>query len=176
MRRRHGLPRTGGGTERKSETNIWLANRGGIRVGALLVLMALGAVYMAKSLAYGLGSFQTPGVGFFPLVIGGVWELLTLILLIQGGSARSSIPTGRETAEEGGNYRKIAWVLGGEILFIEASPIVGFVPAAVVLSIICLVGTDEKRISRVVIIGLLVAGMTDLVLSGLLGLPSSSVL
>lgn len=140
-------------------------------------LLALGGAYLARALAYGLGTLADPGIGFFPAIVAAVWVLAAASLLARprGGQKAASEP-GQAAAAAPGLLQRAGFVAAGGVGFIVLSPLIGFGVPAMLLAVLCLWGSGERRLARVAIVTGMAALLCYGVLAGLMGLPLASLI
>lgn len=159
-------------SELRTLTGVKQRNVG--RLVAVLFVVA-GSVYLEKAISYGTGTLKDPGIGFYPAIIGCVWEVAAIMLFVRGSHA-----VGQSSSDSGdvdnGSFKRVAVVLVGEIGFIEISPIIGMMVPAVLFSILCMIGAGEKRPIPVAVTAAVAGLVTYLLLVEFLGLPRSAVL
>ncbi len=87
------------------------------------ILIALGAVVMVISLAYGFGTFRRPGPGLYPFFIGLGIFLFSTALLIAGLRSPNSAPLFGS-----GGTKIFLFMIAAFCLWIIVMPVLGYVP------------------------------------------------
>lgn len=129
------------------------------------ILTVVGGLSAVVSSGYSLGTAQSMGPGYFPLVVSSLMVLAGLSLL-----ARSRLATGEEVAPP--RWRSMVAVLAGILAFgLTVEPLGSFI--AVLLTLVCSAsGSAHFRFRLLPILGAIgFSALCSLTFSVLLGLP-----
>lgn len=140
------------------------------------LFLALGGAYLARALAYGIGTLAAPGIGFFPAIVAVVWVLASIALLVRPSAQTEAGGEAQGAAAAPGLLQRAGFVAAGGAAFIVLSPLIGFAPPAMLLAVLCLWGSGERRLARLAIVTGMAAVLCYGVLAGLMGLPLSSLI
>ena len=140
------------------------------------LLLALGGAYLARALAYGVGTLADPGIGFFPAIVASVWVLAAASLLARPRVEKKASEQAEAAWSAPGLLRRVNFVAAGGVGFIVLSPLIGFGPPAMLLAVLCLWGSGEQRTARLAAVAVMAAILCYGVLAGLMGLPLSSLI
>lgn len=98
-----------------------------------VVMFALALGYLAGSFLYPLGSFTSPGPGFFPLVIGLAWSIISgVVVLVQWRTGRVEAVEIKWKISPG--VRRGAVLVAGVAAFIIILPVIGYLISSVLLT------------------------------------------
>jgi putative tricarboxylic transport membrane protein len=140
-----------------------MARKGELFVGLFFLLVGLGVAL--ESLRYQLGTARAPLPGLFPFLAG---------LLLIGLSATLLFKATRGEATEGrvlGNLRRPAQLIAGLAIYILIAPLLGYVMATTILSMIILRAMETKSWRVIVLTSLAIAIGTFVIFKPLLGIP-----
>lgn len=140
------------------------------------VFLALGGAYLARALAYGIGTLADPGIGFFPVIVAVIWIMAAISLLVRPSAGRNADGDAQRPPAAPGLLQRAGMVAAGGVGFIVLSPLIGFGPPALLLAVLCLWGGGERRPARLALVVVMAAVLCYGVLIGLMGLPVSSLI
>ncbi len=146
---------------------------GADRVSSLFWLV-IGLFCMYGSFMLGLGTLREPGTGFFPMLAGGFFSLLALVVFVRsltpGRGFQASIPS---------LWRGVIWQrpLAVGILmavYILALERIGFLLTSLIILLVMLKGVEKFSWWKALLISIVSSGSTYLLFHVLLkaGLPS----
>ncbi len=122
------------------------------------MFVVAGAMFMAWSARYQIGTAQRMGPGYFPLVLGAMLVVLGILVGLPS-VRRSAVPS---TVEKIG-WRGLLMILGSVALYALLLPRLGFVVSLVVLIVLSSMATLEFRWKPTLISVVLLAGFSYLV-------------
>lgn len=99
-------------------------------VGVVMFVLALG--YLAGALLYPMGSVTNPGPGFFPLVVGIVWSILSGAVVFQrreGGAGAKG-----KNLKISPEARRAVTLVAGVAVFILVLPLIGYLVSSMLLT------------------------------------------
>lgn len=99
------------------------------RIGSAALLAMIGAVAIVKSAALPLGSLTHMGPGFFPLLLGVLLAILSVVVLVAPADDEGPIDDDSETVGLSTSVRAWALIVGSVIAFIVLGENGGLVPA-----------------------------------------------
>lgn len=95
-----------------------------------MIVASLGAITSFVSYKYGLGTLARIGAGFFPTVLGIVLVLLGCAIYLTAGSLEEQAEPALHGADASAPVDWRGWcaIVGGVLLFIVLTPILGLIP------------------------------------------------
>jgi hypothetical protein len=139
----------------KNQKDFWSA----------VMFVVAGAMFMAWSAGYQIGTAQRMGPGYFPMVLGAMLVVLGILVGLPS-VRRNAIPN---TVEKIG-WRGLLMILGSVALYAFLLPRLGFVVSLVALIVISSMATLEFRWKPTLISVILLTGFSYLVFVKGLGL------
>lgn len=134
-----------------------------VHLGPILMLMAGLFFAIGAATSLDLGSFRRMGPGAFPLLVGGLLCLLSLVALVDGLRAPRDVRRGDPWAVLG--------VVGGVAAFAFLTPLTGVLPATAIAVIVTGLVIPEFRWPHRLILSVGVSAAVWLVFITGLGIP-----
>jgi len=127
-------------------------NRKELLSSGLMLLIGIGTVIV--SLDYDVGSLSLMGPGYFPLLLGLLLIMVSMIMI-----ATSSVDIEEDLNRYGGKpqYRAWAYVVLGMVLFILLGQYGGLVPATFALVFVSALGDRSNSVKAAILLGLAVS-------------------
>ncbi|WP_431275129.1 tripartite tricarboxylate transporter TctB family protein [Variovorax ureilyticus] len=129
------------------------------------LMLAIGLATMAGGSNYHVGTAARMGPGFYPMLLGGLLCLVSLLMVLSPAPAQDTAPEEARAAPE---YRAWACVTGGVIAFIVLGKHAGLVPATFGLVFISALGDRHNTWVTATLLGLGMSALAVLVFSVLL--------
>lgn len=139
----------------------------GIAAGLLFVL---GACVAVGAMTYEVGTLRRMGPGYFPLLLGVVLCLLSVLVLVESRFSRVENDP-RPTAGWRQHARALLLPLGGILLFAGLITIAGFIPAILGCTVLAGLADRTNRLFELFLIAAAVAAFAALVFVYALGIP-----
>jgi putative tricarboxylic transport membrane protein len=90
-------------------------------------MFLVGLVFIAEGFTVGLGSFNAPGAGFFPALVGGLLSLLSITLLVSSFPKRNEPQEKRAFWRDKGSWKKIAFSLLSLLFYLFFLNFLGYI-------------------------------------------------
>jgi hypothetical protein len=131
------------------------------------LMLAIGLATMAGGSNYHFGTASRMGPGFYPMLLGGLLCLVSLLMVLSPSAAPDTAP---EEARGAPDYRAWACVTGGVIAFIVLGKYAGLVPATFGLVFVSALAERRNTWVTATVLGLGMSALAVLVFSVLLKL------
>ncbi|MBM4333786.1 MAG: tripartite tricarboxylate transporter TctB family protein [Deltaproteobacteria bacterium] len=138
---------------------------------ASLCFVALGGVYLAKSLELPMGSAARPGAGLYPLLVGIALIVLSVSFLIQSYQAKETQPDREESFPKGKDRQRVVAVAAALFFFVLFLNPLGYLICSIALmgAILRLLGL--RSWGKIVFISIVTAGLSYYLFFSILGVP-----
>jgi hypothetical protein len=122
--------------------------------GSSLVFLIVGLGFIAGGLRMGLGPLNAPGAGFFPVVVGGLFSLLSGALLVKNLAAEKTDGEKANFWREERSWIRISLSLLSLVFFLAALNYLGYIltTALFILFLLKVVGKKGWKISMLIAI------------------------
>jgi hypothetical protein len=122
--------------------------------GSSLVFLIVGLSFVAGGLRMGLGPLNAPGAGFFPMVVGGLFSLLSGALLVKTLAADKTDGEKANFWREERSWIRISLSLLSLVFFLAALNSLGYIltTALFILFLLKVVGKKGWKVSILIAI------------------------
>ncbi len=93
-----------------------------------LVCMIIGLGFVAGGVRMGLGPLNAPAAGFFPVVIGGIFSLLSGALFVKASLGKSPNPEKTNFWKEERSWVRVSYSLLALVFYLASLNYLGYIP------------------------------------------------
>lgn len=136
-----------------------------------LASLLVGIGYLSAGWEQPLGTLERPGDGFFPLIVGAVFSLLSLVALIQSLRPVEGPATVTVDFPRGADLRRVSWITTSLVLFAALFRILGFHLCTAALMVAVLRIISPWKWLKIVLVSLVLTLLSFLLFQKLLGVP-----
>jgi hypothetical protein len=140
-------------------------------VSLYLCFIGLGGSYLVGCLRLQRGTFEVPGNGFFPLLIGIFIVVLSFALLIQTLTGSSTPLGGAESFPKGADFRRVAFVTSALIFYAFLLSYIGYLVCTTGLMIALLRAFGLKKWGLIALIAILTGALSYGLFAFILDVP-----
>ncbi len=117
--------------------------------GSSLVCMIVGLGFVAGGLRMGLGPLNAPGAGFFPVVVGGLFSLLSGALFVKASLEKKRNQERVSFWKEKGSWVRVSYSLLALVFYLAFLNYLGYIltTALFILFLLKIVGKKGWKIS-----------------------------
>ncbi len=136
-----------------------------------LASLLVGVGYLLAGWEQPLGTVERPGDGLFPLIVGAIFTILSLVAVVQSLRPAEGPAPEAEVFPRGADLRRVSWITASLVLFAALFRLLGFHLCTLALMVAVLRILSPWKWRKIILVSLALTLLSYLLFQKLLGVP-----